>query len=139
MIRLRATCALLALLFGALVAPVTLATQTTEEVCAMACCIEEKHCCCKPAKLAVKGQKRDAAREQLSGAEISTPCPEGCATSPASSKFHSRALLRPAGKPFALLGSVTIHAPPLVTRLFSVALRSTSPRAPPSPLNHFSA
>jgi hypothetical protein len=138
LIRLRAVCALIALLPGAIFAPVTLATQTTDEVCSMACCIEEKHCCCKPTKIAVKGQKRDAGEKHLTGSELSQPCPEGCATSPAPLKFSSRALLRPAVARSAFLPGAAIHAPPVLVKHHSVALPSASPRAPPALLPHLS-
>jgi hypothetical protein len=132
-IKLRASCALLVILLGAIFAPVTLATQTTEEVCAMACCIEEKHCCCKPAKLAVKGQKRDASEKQLTSAELSKPCPEGCATLRTLSKLDSRAFLRTATTQFSLLTTAAIHAPPILFNHDSIDLVSASPRAPPFP------
>jgi hypothetical protein len=136
--KLRASCALLVLLLGSIFAPVTLATQTTEEVCAMSCCIAEKHCCCKPAKLAVKGQKRDVNEKQLASAELSQPCPEDCATSRASSKLDSRTFLRTAAMQLAFLTMAAIHAPPVLSNHDSVDLVSASPRAPPSSFINFS-
>jgi hypothetical protein len=138
-VKLRATGALLALLLGAVFAPVTLATQAVEEVCAMSCCIAEQHCCCKPAKLAVKGQKRDASEKQLASAELSKPCPEGCATGRWLSKLYSRAFLRTAITQFDLRTTAAIHPPPVLTNHNSVDLLCASPRAPPSDSLNFSA
>jgi hypothetical protein len=138
-VKLRASCALLALLLGAVFAPVTLATQASEEVCAMSCCIAEQHCCCKPAKPAVKGQKRDASEKQLANVELSQPCPEGCATAPSLSKLYSRAFLRTATTQFDLRTMAAIHAPPVLTNHDSVDLLCASPRAPPSHSRNFSA
>jgi hypothetical protein len=130
--KLRALCALLVVLLGAIFAPVSLATQSTEEVCSMSCCIAENHCCCKPAKIAVKGQKRDVSEKQLTSAEFSKSCPEGCATSHTSSKLYSHTFLRTATARFIFLTTAPSHAPPALSNHDSVDLVAASPRGPPS-------
>jgi hypothetical protein len=128
--RFRAVFGALALLIGALFSPVVFATQPESNICAMACCVEVGHCCCKPSKPAVAGQHRDD-ETTLSQAELAAPCPEGCTTSSFQSNLSQREAIRPAIHPLTLLCSVTTHAPPLTQRLSAVALTCLSPRAPP--------
>jgi hypothetical protein len=138
-VKLRALCAVLALLLGATLAPVTLAVQTDETVCAMACCIAEKHCCCKPAKLSVKGQKHDDNGKQFANTEVSKPCSEGCANTPSSSNLFQRAFVRPATTQFDLTTTAAIHAPPVFILHQTIDFASVSPRAPPVYFAKFSA
>jgi len=128
--RFRAAFGALALLIGALFSPVVLATQTESNICAMACCVEIGHCCCKPGKLAVAGQRRDG-ETTLSQAELAAPCPEGCTTSPVQSNLFQREAIRSVTHPLTLLSSITTHAPPVAHRLSAVVLICLSPRAPP--------
>ena len=128
--RFRAAFGALALLIGALFSPVVLAIQTESNICAMACCVEVGHCCCKPSKQAVAGQHRDD-ETTLSRAELAAPCPEGCTTSPAQSNLFQRVAIRPATHPLTMLYSVTTHAPPVAHSLSAVVLTCLSPRAPP--------
>ena len=128
--QLQAAFGALALLISALFSPVVLATQIESDTCAMACCVEAGHCCCKPSKLTVAGQHHDG-DTTLSQAEIATSCPEGCTTAHISSNLFQRDSIRPATHPFALIFSVTTHAPPMTYHLISVDLACIIPRAPP--------
>src|SRR3954451_14223935 len=89
----RALCATLALLFGAMAAPVALAGSSSADICTMACCVEKGHCCCKPRHAYVEGQTADG-KPRLAATEIAAPCPEGCAAPSASSTFLKRQALR---------------------------------------------
>src|SRR2546423_904225 len=73
----RALCAALVLLCGAMAAPVGLAGRSPADVCAMACCVEKGHCCCKPRHAYVEGQTTDG-KPRLAPTEIAAPCPAGC-------------------------------------------------------------
>lgn len=128
--RFRAAFGALALFIGVLFSPVVLATQTESNVCAMACCVEVGHCCCKPSKPAVAGQRHDG-ETTLSQSELAAPCPEGCTTTPVQSNLFQREAIRPATHPLTLLHSVTTHAPPVTHLLSAGTLTCLSPRAPP--------
>jgi hypothetical protein len=128
--KLRAACALLALLAGWMSQPVTLAA-TLPDVCSMACCVNEGHCCCKPSHRYVEGQV-PAGGENVSASQLSAACPEGCA----APRYSSNLLLRDSAR------AAIAHAFSLATRLIhshSTALAAkavescpSSPRAPPS-------
>src|ERR1700754_3068106 len=92
----RALCAALALLFGSLAAPVALASRSSIDVCTMACCVEEGHCCCKPRRPYVEGQTADG-KPRIAVNEVAASCPEGCTAPSASSSLFVRQALRPAG------------------------------------------
>jgi len=126
----RALCATLALLFGAMAAPVTLAGSLSADICAMACCVEKGHCCCKPRHAFVEGQTADG-RPRLAATEIAAPCPEGCAAPSASSTFLKRQALRPADYQINLAAAALGHAPLGAAGSQATARASAAPRAPP--------
>jgi hypothetical protein len=137
--KLRALSAAFTFLLGASLAPVALASQVNQEVCQMACCVSEGHCCCKPAKPAVKGQKRDRGETQFVNVELSKPCSEDCAASRAAANLFPRAFVQPANSQFKVTGAAAIHAPPAFRHCATVDLVSASPRAPPSCFRNFPA
>ena len=130
--RLRVFCALVVLATGWLTAPVALATQTSE-VCAMACCIEDGHCCCSPALPFVKGQK-SGDKAGFYDEVVQERCPDGCATSTISIKTQARGSIR------ATITSTDLgaRAPACLQNRIIVldAFRAapSSPRAPPARL-----
>jgi hypothetical protein len=126
----RALCATLALLFGAMAAPVALAGNSSADICAMACCVEKGHCCCKPRHAFVEGQTADG-RPRLVATEIAAPCPEGCAAPSASPTFLKRQALRPADYRIDLAAAALGHAPPGAAGSPATARASAAPRAPP--------
>jgi hypothetical protein len=126
----RALCATLALLFGAMAAPVALAGNSSADICAMACCVEKGHCCCKPRHAFVEGQTADG-RPRLAATEIAAPCPEGCAAPSASSTFLKRQALRPADYQINLAAAALSHAPLGAAGSPATARASAAPRAPP--------
>src|SRR5262245_29992207 len=71
----------LSLLFSAL-SPVLALSASEQDVCEMACCMAEGHCCCAARKPWVKGQKPDG-RPILEQDEIAAP--SGCPCTPPSS------------------------------------------------------
>jgi hypothetical protein len=129
--KIRAACGVLAILIGSLAAPTMLASQTDENVCAMACCITEGHCCCKVKKAFVKGQNHDG-KISFTKTEIAKPCPENCANSSASAKTQSRDLSRQHVTHLILFATVVTSSqpPPITKDLFDLA--ALSPRAPPA-------
>jgi hypothetical protein len=130
LMRVRALLGVLTILFGGLSAPTVLALQTEENVCAMACCITEGHCCCKAKKAFVKGQPHDG-KVNFTKAELAKPCSDNCATSSSTGKTVSRDALREAVIHRILFASPITSAqpPPLIQN--RIAYASLSPRAPP--------
>jgi hypothetical protein len=129
-IKLRAAALLLLFALGLASGPVGAATRDTG-VCAMECCVEEGHCCCTPANPYVVGQARPDG-DQIGETEISSPCPEGCATPVSSLKLSQRAAVRT--QPHA--ASPSVKAVP--RRQYAAIIRESftaeksTPRAPPS-------
>ena len=127
--RLRAFGAVIALLIGSLSAPVMLAGRSSD-VCSMACCIEEGHCCCSPPRASVKGQIPDG-RPSLNETEVFASCPEGCANSTASSNLMMRIALRAAYHPVDFSPPAPICSEPIASNRISIDLDSSPLRGPP--------
>jgi hypothetical protein len=132
---LRALCAALALLFGAIAAPVALASHSSDDVCTMACCVEEGHCCCKPRHAFVEGQTPDG-KPRIAGTEIAAPCPEDCAASSSASPSFTRQALRPADHRINEVAALLMHLPLIAGPALATASNATAPRAPPACLAH---
>jgi len=132
---LRALCAALALLFGAVAAPIALAGNSTDNVCTMACCVEQGHCCCKPRHAFVEGQTPDG-KPRIAGSEIAAPCPEDCATSSTASPSFTRQSLRPADHRIDRVAVVLMHLPLIASPALAVTSIAIAPRAPPAGLAH---
>jgi hypothetical protein len=130
-IKIRAMLAVLAVLISSIAAPIALALQPEETVCAMACCIAEKHCCCKPNKSVVKGQTRES-KESFTQTELAKPCPEGCASWHSAIKTFSRDLLHGANYHSIKIPVVIIHLDIEQVRQLRGTDGSHSSRAPPS-------
>lgn len=129
LVRLRAICAVMALLVGSASASISLAS-TPSDVCAMACCVEEGHCCCSPPRASVKGQPHNDG-PSFNGAEVTAPCPEGCANPTTSSKTMTRVAIRSASHSIAFSESVTVCCEQIISDHVSFDLDSFSPRGPP--------
>ncbi|MFY9558004.1 MAG: hypothetical protein WAV20_15830 [Blastocatellia bacterium] len=128
--RLRALSVALFLLIGAVSVPIALATQAAD-VCGMACCVKDGYCCCNPHHASVEGQVSDD-KPRISEAELSTSCPEGCATSVRALKLFVRDNLRAGGQP-VLFGEPSVICPQQVVFIRDlVDSASSGPRAPPS-------
>ena len=130
MARLRALGAVIALLIGSISAPVALASSASN-VCSMACCVEEGHCCCSPARASVKGRASDG-RPSLSETEILAACPEGCANSTASTNLLMRTAIRAARCSVVLSAPATVCSEQIATDHLSIDLDSSPLRGPPS-------
>jgi hypothetical protein len=77
--RFRAAAAMVALLLGWL-APVLPLMANEPDVCGMACCVAEGHCCCARRKHFVKGHvPGEDGRPAISENELKTSCPLRCA------------------------------------------------------------
>ena len=100
------------------------------DICSMACCVEEGHCCCTPARAGVAGQTRERSNS-ISNLQVSSPCPEGCSTGYSLSNLFSRGSLR-AGNPIFQIRKTGMGS---YTRLVSgwrpFESSSFPPRAPP--------
>jgi hypothetical protein len=130
LLRPLAACALLALLAGWLSAPVSLAAYSPD-ICSMACCVNEGHCCCKPSHKYVEGQLPDGS-DNINAAQFSAACPEGCAAPQASSKLLLRDSARTASKHVYSSSSDLIHSHSPILATKSIESGPSSPRAPPS-------
>src|ERR1044071_6432146 len=91
----RVLCAALVLLFGAMAPPIALAHSSPDDICTMACCVAEGHCCCKPRHAFVEGQLPDG-KPRVAGTEVAAPCPQDCAAPSTTSTSFTRHALRPA-------------------------------------------
>ena len=133
LVRLRAACAVLGLLIGCLSASAALAVNSPD-VCSMACCVKEGHCCCSPRHASVRGET-SGGRNQISGAEVGNSCPEGCAT-PLFSKSPARESARTAihSVDEVAAGLIYLHAPAPATK--TIESSPSSPRGPPSLLTN---
>src|SRR5436853_6483264 len=127
---LRALCAALALLFGAIAAPVALASRSPDDVCTMACCVEEGHCCCKPRRAFVEGQRPDG-KPRIAATEMATPCPEDCTAPSTASPLFTRQTLRPADHRIDRVAASLMHLLLIVSKSLAVSSVATAPRAPP--------
>ena len=126
--RLRALCAVIALLLGSISVPVVLAGGSPD-VCAMACCIEEGHCCCNPGRPYVKGQAPGDG-PVFTDTQLQTTCPEGCANSTVQFKLLMRVELR-AASVITISGSPEFYSDQPAGEHISIDLDSVSPRGPP--------
>lgn len=131
--RLRGACALFALLIGLLSAPITLAFDSPD-ICSMDCCVVEGHCCCNPGHAAVKGQTPDQ-QDKVELAEVSAPCPEGCATPPSSSNLLFRGFVNAEGPQIPAATPAIVYSDLSFVSLKPVETGPSSPRGPPSLLN----
>jgi hypothetical protein len=127
--RLRAFCAVIALLIGPISAPMSLASMSSD-VCSMACCIEYGHCCCSPPRASVKGQAHDDG-PKFGEAEVMAPCPDGCANPTPSSKTLAGVALRAASHPAYFSESTATRSEQVIGGHVSVDIDSASPRGPP--------
>ncbi|HXG94408.1 MAG TPA: hypothetical protein VNN73_18835 [Blastocatellia bacterium] len=124
----RAVCAALLLLWCAASAPLALASSVPE-VCSMSCCVKAGHCCCSPRRARVKGAA-STGQTNLIAADLTPPCPEGCATSASFSLTNLRDLGCAATFHAELTGTAarSSHSTAL---LVDSTVTSLSARAPP--------
>jgi hypothetical protein len=126
----RAFLGALAILLSAIAAPVTLAIQAEGNVCAMACCVTDGYCCCKPHKPFVKGQARDH-KPSFEKVELTQPCSQDCASPSSLAQRSLRIADQPSIHAFRLLTPVVTASQPPPTTHGDAILTSTAPRAPP--------
>jgi hypothetical protein len=127
---MRAFIGAVAVLLGATLAPISLAAHADDDVCSMACCIADGHCCCQPRRASVKGKPRDS-RPEFANAELSKPCPEGCIVSRVSTNIFSRASTQTSAHPFTLIAAVAAFSQSSLSTHDDFCLTSSPPRAPP--------
>jgi hypothetical protein len=125
--------AALALLVGALSAPVALAVSPADDVCTMACCVEQGHCCCKPRHALVEGQATDG-KPHFTDNQVAAPCPPDCAGSPASSPSFTRQALDGVGHRAEDVTASTAHLPLPISKSLTATRETSAPRAPPARL-----
>ena len=127
--RLRAFCAALMLACAWVSSPVSLAAGPSD-TCAMACCVEEGHCCCNPSRPFVLGQSSEGA-ERIGGSQFVQPCPEGCTAPQFSANIFLKAPIRPSAhlteRPAPAPGRSALDA----TANELLGSISSPPRAPP--------
>jgi hypothetical protein len=125
----RAIFAALALLIAAL-SPALSLLASEPDVCEMACCMAEGHCCCAARKPWVKGRKRGG-HPIIEPVEIRSQSCYTCAP-PSSSNFISREMARPAAPDFDLARSQAFAYRPPSRGRHSIWFTPTPPRAPPA-------
>ena len=128
--RLCAFSAWVALLIGSVSAPLALAAQSAD-VCGMACCVNEGHCCCSPRHSRVEGQSVDGKPSIIDPSRLSAPCPDGCVTSGRSSNVMLRAQLRAAAHQIIISVPAGIGGEQSIGYRTTVLPAESSPRAPP--------
>jgi hypothetical protein len=128
--RLRAVCAALLLMLGSIAVPASLVI-TELDVCSMACCVEQRRCCCSAGHAFVRQQPSDG-RDEIAQAEISARCTEGCVTSQTFSRIFSRDAGEAVADSYYLSAPVRSHSAQAGAAHDSANLESSSPRAPPA-------
>ena len=128
--RLCALCAWVVLSIGSVSAPLALAAKSAD-VCGMACCINEGHCCCSPRHSRVEGQSVDGKPGIIDSSALSAPCPEGCVTSGCSSNVMLRAQLRAAAHQIVISVPARTCGEQLIGYRATILPAESSPRAPP--------
>jgi hypothetical protein len=129
--RLRAAIGALVILLPTVAATVTLAVNTDDNTCGMACCIADAYCCCGPARSVNSDRPID---DSLGEIETSEPCPAGCANRASTLKVKSRADVR------AVINHAHFHSSILLSDRWRNTARRTGvlrlhiPRGPPSSL-----
>ena len=120
----------LSLLFSSL-SPALALSVSQQDICEMACCVAEGHCCCATRKPWVKGQKPDD-RPIIEQIEITAP--SGCLGAPPSSASNiiPREIAGPAATDFHIAFETVFsyHSPQRAHHF--VWFTPTPPRAPPS-------
>jgi hypothetical protein len=127
--RLHALGAVIALMLGFLSAQISLVSNSPD-VCSMACCVKEGHCCCNPRRASVEGQAPDG-KPTWAETEVVSPCPEGCANSTASFSLGTKEALRPANRLADFSRPVVCDLRPTFIAPLYVNVSSSPPRAPP--------
>jgi hypothetical protein len=127
-VRLRAAALAFMLALGSLCAPVALATQSSD-ICSMTCCVQEGHCCCKPARRFVEGNLPDGT-DRMEKAVAWARCPEGCAAL-GSSSFSLRITPRTESQSLVLIDSITVEPRQAVFAHSVFESGPSCPRAPP--------
>ena len=111
----------------------SLALTTTQlDVCSMACCMREGHCCCSSRRAKVTSEHGS---ETINDQVVSRSCPEGCTTSSSSARLNLRGLSRPASHTLAQVCTAPDYLEPYSIIRDLIAVRSSSSRAPPLPAN----
>jgi hypothetical protein len=127
--RLRALCAAL-MLASAWLSPAVALAVGPGDTCAMACCINEGHCCCIPSRPFVQGQTADDA-ERIGGAQIVQPCPKGCTAPQISTNIFLKSSIRASAHLIETRVSPTGRSVTDAIVIELLGSLSSSPRAPP--------
>ncbi len=128
-LKLRAACVLLAIALGWIAASVDLILPSPN-VCSMACCVTEGHCCCTPHLPFVKGQSEDG-RDKIAATSLLPSCPEGCVTPQAATFLNLRDGDHTASYALDISCSAADRTDRFIITSDSVWSRPSSPRAPP--------
>ncbi|HET9529544.1 MAG TPA: hypothetical protein VFQ92_04285, partial [Blastocatellia bacterium] len=126
--KLRASSIAFLILLNWIAVPVAFAVDQ-QDACAMVCCIEDGYCCCTPSKPSVRKDPLDP-RDHIDGAQLTSSCPSGCATTQASSQSFLRALARTADPQLRTSGAVSVASPPVTSAHEEVRSGPLSPRPP---------
>jgi hypothetical protein len=108
--------------------PASLAAGTSD-ICSMACCVREGHCCCSPHHSSVKRQLSDG-RPRIGESYLTASCPDGCAGAVRSSNLLFLDHLRN-GAQQTFGDEPPFFLEPIIVVNNSIKAGSSSPRAPP--------
>lgn len=128
-LRLRAACALAALLlsWASLQAAVI---SYSPDVCSMACCVQEGHCCCSPPRASVAGQRSDD-NPHFTQADLSSPCPNECTAPYLSSSSRLQPLVRHNYHQVDFCASPVVYSERFSETHNSITSQPSAPRGPP--------
>ena len=100
---------------------------SSPDICAMACCVEQGHCCCLPSHASVKD---NSDRPAILSENKSERCPDGCAGSRPITNLFPRDTRRAVAQVLQL-PSLFRSQPGAVT-ITAVSLETSVPRGPPT-------
>lgn len=127
--RLRAACAVAALLLGWVSGPAAVISYSPD-VCSMACCVQDGYCCCSPPRSSVKGRVTDD-EPHVTQADLSSPCPDGCTARALSSSLRLLVLDRHQHQRVDFCASLAIKSERSSETHNSIKSQPSAPRGPP--------
>jgi hypothetical protein len=115
---------------GWFAAPIALSARPAD-ACEMACCIQQRSCCCRIRHARVKGQLPDKGPQVSSSSAINS-CPNGCANSRFSSNLGHAGTNNTASLKLFPIAQANSYSPRPIFLTDDLRARSSTPRAPPT-------
>ena len=130
---LKAVLASLLLAAGSISAQASLLTRSVD-ACSMACCVEQRKCCCSPRHANVREVLRPG-ETSVESPLVSTQCPDGCAGSKVVNNLFARDTRGSSGQSADIPGSVLPESQQNPVAVSAVFVKDSPPRAPPTRAN----